>query len=99
MNTPIATDFAAIAASMKEHANNSDAVLIQRCHRFAEAEITSWYRYVIAPAHLADEQDTPSDMAATIGLSQRPRRPPRGCMPRRWLCPPGTGRDISMMSR
>ena len=75
MNTPIATDFAAIAASMKEHANNSDAVLIQRCHQFAEAEITSWYRYVIAPAHLADEQDTPSDMAATIGLSQRPRRP------------------------
>ena len=35
--------------------------LIRRCHQFAEAEIARWYRYEIAPVHLADEQDTDLD--------------------------------------
>jgi hypothetical protein len=39
-------------------AANPDAELIRRCHQFAEADLASWYRYVIAAENLADEQDT-----------------------------------------
>ncbi len=42
-------------------AANPDAELIRRCHQFAEADLASWYRYVIAAENLADEQDTAAD--------------------------------------
>jgi hypothetical protein len=64
MSTPIAADFSAIAASMKTHTGNPDAELIRRCHQFAEADLASWYRYVLAACNGedADAQDTPADV-------------------------------------
>ena len=78
MNTPIAPDFAAIAASMKKPPDSPGAELIRRCQQFAEAEIASWYRYVIAPEHLADEQDTPSDMGGYNWIVATPATTPEG---------------------
>ncbi len=53
----LAPSGAAVAAA----ASNPDAELIQVCHRFAEAELASWFRYVVAPVDLADAQDGPPD--------------------------------------
>ncbi len=42
-------------------AQTRDAELIETCQRFAEAELTGWFRYVTAPDNAADEQAA-SDM-------------------------------------
>lgn len=56
MATGVAVSAGAVPAS-------PDAELIALCHQFAEAELASWYRYVVAPDHLADAQDTAPDWA------------------------------------
>ena len=38
-------------------AAGADAELIRTCHQFTETELGRWYRYVVAPAHLADDLD------------------------------------------
>lgn len=61
------TASAASLAGMATHASeaaiapNPDALLIEACQRFAEADLDAWYRYCTAPDGMEDEQDPPPD--------------------------------------
>ncbi len=46
---------AAVTAASAEP--GPDAELVRVCHDFAEAEWRNWWRYIVAPANLADAQD------------------------------------------
>jgi len=50
-----------VAVSARAVPANPDAELIRACQQFAEVELASWYRYVVAPDDLADAQDVPPD--------------------------------------
>jgi hypothetical protein len=49
-----------LAAMPATTANEAEADLIRACNLFAEAAFGSWYRYVLAPDDV-DDQDTPPD--------------------------------------
>ena len=51
------------SASAATASAGSDAELIQVCQQFAETELEAWYRYLTAPADLADDQDWVLDFA------------------------------------
>ena len=46
---------AGMGTAVAAHAAHLDAELIRVCRLFAEAEFTGWYRYVMAPDTVADE--------------------------------------------
>ncbi len=50
----------------------SDAELVRVCHDFAETEWRSWWRYVVAPADLADDQDREPDWPALKWIEATP---------------------------
>ncbi len=60
------------------HLPNPDAVLIRICQQFAEAELTSWYRYCTAPFHLADKQDPPPEHLLRHWIETTPATTPEG---------------------
>ena len=59
--TPCVLLTAASVAIGAKGPHSRDAELIETCQRFAEAELTGWFRYVTAPDNAADEQAA-SDM-------------------------------------
>jgi len=71
----LALSGAAVAASA---AHAPDAELIRVCHRFAEAELASWFRYVVAPDGLADTQDGPPDWNTLHWIEDTPAVTPEG---------------------
>ena len=58
-----AAAFSPTACVNRTGTTSTDAELIRICHRFAEGEFRSWWRYVTAPADLADKQDVEPDYA------------------------------------
>ncbi len=50
----------------------ADAELVRVCHRFAEAEYRNWWRYIVAPAHLADAHDREPDWATLQWIETTP---------------------------
>ena len=50
-------------AAVEVVAPSPDADLVRICHAFAEAEYRNWWRYVTAPADLADAQGREPDWA------------------------------------
>lgn len=68
----VAAMAAGVAVSARAVPANPDAELIALCHQFAEAELASWYRYLTAPDHLADAQDTAPDWAAMESITATP---------------------------
>ena len=52
-----------VAAGRASADTTPDAELVRVCHAFAEAEYRNWWRYILAPAHLADAQDRLPDWA------------------------------------
>jgi hypothetical protein len=77
-----ATASAAVMASIESAAGapsiSPDAELIQVCHRFAEAELAIWFRYVVAPVDLADAQDVPPDWDTLHWIENTPAASPEG---------------------
>ena len=57
---------------------NADAELIRVCQRFAEGELESWYRYIIAPEDLCDAQDQPPDWKSLHWIISTPATTPEG---------------------
>ena len=55
-----------------------DAELVRVCHDFAEAEFRNWWRYVVAPDHLADAQDTDPDWPILAWIEATPATTPAG---------------------
>ena len=74
----LAADVLAAGWAVAAEFRNPDAELIRRCHQFAEAEISSWYRYVIAAENLADEQDTAEDSDGYNWITATPATTPAG---------------------
>ncbi len=62
------------AALAAPAASSPDAELIRVCQQFAEVELASWYRYVVAPDDLADVQDAPPDGGQTAAFTRGGRR-------------------------
>ena len=55
-----------------------DAELVRVCHEFAETEWRSWWRYVVAPAELADDQGREPDWPALRWIQSTPATTPAG---------------------
>ncbi len=68
----------AIATTANAAPAGADAELIRVCHRFAEAELESWYRYILAPDDVADEQDTPPEWHTYNWIVATPATTPEG---------------------
>jgi len=71
MATGVAVSAGAVPAS-------PDAEMIRACQQFAEAELASWYRYVVAPDDLADVQDAPPDWDTLHWIERTPATTPEG---------------------
>ncbi len=56
----------------------ADAELVRVCHRFAEAEYRNWWRYIVAPAHLADVLDQEPDWSTLERIETTPATTPTG---------------------
>lgn len=71
-----------IGTAIAAHAAHLDAELIRVCRQFAEAELTGWYRYVIAPNDVADEQAAAgtwvNDRATWDWIAATPATTPEG---------------------
>lgn len=55
-----------------------DAELVRVCHQFAEAEWRNWWRYVTAPANLADAEATDPDWTTLEWIETTPATTPAG---------------------
>jgi len=71
MATGVAVSAGAVPAS-------PDAELFRVCQQFAEVELASWYRYVVAPDDLADVQDAPPDWDTLHWIERTPATTPEG---------------------
>jgi hypothetical protein len=73
---------AGAAGANSAPAVSPDAELIRLCRQFAEAELTGWYRYVMAPNDVADEQAAAgmwvSDRATWDWIAATPATTPEG---------------------
>ncbi len=67
-----------VAVSARAVPASPDAELIRACQQFAEAELASWYRYVVAPDDLADVQDVPPDWDTLHWIERTPATTPEG---------------------
>ncbi len=70
--SPFATTEAEVVAS------SPDAELVRVCHDFAEAEWRSWWRYVVAPAELADDHTREPDWPTLGWIEATPATTPAG---------------------
>jgi hypothetical protein len=59
-------------------ATTGDEELVSVCARFAENEIELWYKYVIAPDDVADQQDGPADHPTHKWIVDTPATTPSG---------------------
>jgi hypothetical protein len=73
---PLAAGAETLSASRTR--SSPDALLIETCFRFAEADWESWYRYCTAPDDVADEQDTPADTDTLHWIVATPATTPEG---------------------
>ncbi len=66
------------AAASTLPADLPDAELVRVCHEFAEAEFRNWWRYIVAPADLADAQDREPDWPTLAWIEATPATTPAG---------------------
>jgi len=59
-------------------APSADTEMVRVCHDFAEAEWRNWWRYVTAPADLADAQDRDPDWPTLAWIEATPATTPAG---------------------
>ncbi len=69
---------AGVATAAASAEPTPDAELVRVCHAFAEAEFRNWWRYVTAPADLADAQDTDPDWTTLEWIEVTPATTPAG---------------------
>ncbi len=69
---------ASTAAASAKPGSSPDAELVRVCHDFAEAEWRNWWRYVTAPADLADAQDREPDWPTLAWIETTPATTPAG---------------------
>ncbi|MGI4941844.1 MAG: hypothetical protein ACRYHQ_15000 [Janthinobacterium lividum] len=65
----------AVASTVPAEPN---ADLIRVCHAFAEAEYRNWWRYIVAPADVADAQDREPDWPTLAWIEATPATTPAG---------------------
>ncbi len=65
-------------AAAASPAPSADAALVRICHAFAEAEWRNWWRYIVAPADLADAQATDPDWTTLKWITATPATTPAG---------------------
>jgi hypothetical protein len=69
---------ASTAAASAKPESGPDAELVRVCHDFAEAEWRNWWRYIVAPANLADAQDREPDWPTLAWIEATPATTPAG---------------------
>jgi len=69
---------AGTAAASAKPGPGPDADLVRVCHDFAEAEYRNWWRYIVAPDHLADAQDREPDWPTLAWIETTPATTPAG---------------------